>query len=210
MILEFFAYFGNVVLAVNVILYFMRFQDNSSVYKIFTIYLLVAFSLQIVAIVLYNLNISSVFFSHFTFVLQFLFLSYFYYNLFEKQIQKSIVLVLTPSVISTLIFTYLSENFVFSDFNSFEVFITYFPIIIYSVLHFYNMLDSKSRFYVVNSGILIYLLGTLVIYLAGNIIVKILTDNSILLFIINMSTFIIFQLLILLEWRKNFYKNIRL
>lgn len=209
MILEFFAYFGNVVLALNVILYFTRFQYNPAVYKIFTIYLLVAFSLQIAAIVLFNLKISSVFFSHFTFVSQFLFLSYFYYNLFVKKTQKTLIVVVTPLVIATLIFTYLSKNFVFSDFNSFEVFITYFPIIIYSVLHFYNMLDSKSRFYVVNSGILIYFLGTLVIFLAGNIIVKILTDNSILLFIINMSTFIIFQLLILVEWRKNYYKKIR-
>ena len=110
MILEFFAYFGNVVLALNVILYFTRFQYNPAVYKIFTIYLLVAFSLQIAAIVLFNLKISSVFFSHFTFVSQFLFLSYFYYNLFVKKTQKTLIVVVTPLVIATLIFTYLSKK----------------------------------------------------------------------------------------------------
>lgn len=209
MILEFFAYFGNVILALNVLLYLIRLRyESGNSYKILTAYLIGFFVLQITSIIYFNLNISSVFFSHFLFVFQFVLLSLFFYSLFTKKQQKIIVLIVIPVVLSVLIYTYFSENFIFSNFNTLEVFITYVPIIVFSILHFYNMLDSKKKFYYTNAGILIYLLGTLVIYLAGNIIVNITTDTSTLLFYINMSVYIVYQLLLFVEWKQSFSKKI--
>lgn len=211
MILEFFAYFGNIVLALNVILYLLRIRyDSSNSYKIFTIYLVGFFVLQIASVVYFNLNISSVFFSHFLFVFQFVLLSLFFYSLYTKKQQKIAVLSTIPIVLLILIYTYFSEKFIFSNFNTLEIFITYVPIIIFAVLHFYNMLDSKKKFYYTNVGLLIYLLGTLVIFLAGNIIVSITTDTSTLLFYINMSAYIVYQLLLFVEWKQSFSKKIEL
>ena len=205
MILNFFAYFGNVLLLLNFILFVSKFKQLNKAHKILAFYLAVILCLQVVAIVLFNLNKDSVFCSHIQFVFQFVLLSFFYLTILKNRIQKNTVKILFITILISLIIQYFFIK-QFNTFNLLEILLTYIPLILYSIFHFYNMLDSDEEFNYINMGILVYLLGNISIFLSGNIIVKITTDLSIKIFMLNMSIYIIYQLFILLEWKKSLSK----
>lgn len=207
MILNFFAYFGTVILFFNLIFYILRFKNNSKSYKIFTLYMFVFFGIQIASIVLLNRNTDSVFFSHVQFISQFILLSLFYKEIFADKSQKKAIIIVIFFVLLALSIQYFFDKKQFYIFNLFEILITYLPIIAYAATHFYNMLNSKKQYFFINSGILIYMFGTMAIFIAGNILSNIYTNISILIFVINMTTYITFQIFIMTEWIINFYKK---
>ena len=96
----------------------------------------------------------------------------------------------------------------FFEFNLFEIFITSFPIIIYSTFYLYNLLNKKKDFYYINLGLLIYLFGSTVLFLVGNLVAKLDNNLNDIPWILNSVLYIMYQIFILAEWKINFSKKI--
>ena len=205
---NFFADIGYFILLINVILFIKGFSNNGKAFKIFALYSVLIFIIQIIVNVLNYLKINNLFLSHFYFILQFFLLSFFFLAILKVNFQKKIInilLILCPLI---LFIQYIIAPNLFFEFNLFEIFITSLPIIIYSTFYLYNLLNEKKDFYYINLGILIYLFGSTVLFLVGNLVVKL--DNSLndIPWILNSALYIIYQLFILVELKNNFSKNI--
>ncbi|WP_443633718.1 hypothetical protein ABXT64_02015 [Candidatus Marifrigoribacter sp. Uisw_064] len=78
-------------------------------------------------------------------------------------------------------------------------------IVIYSLLYFYKSLSGKNEFILVNIGLFFYLLSSTLIFASGNLVfdLSIREQVSRLLNIINAVLYLVFQLLIFVEWWRN-------
>ncbi len=191
---------------INIILYFIGFSRNGKAYRIFAIYLFLILSGEIIAdIMLYN-KYENISMSHFYFIVQFIFLSFFYIEILHLPIQKKIIKVGLISIPIILSIQYVLYPELIFKFNIVEVFICSFSIIIYATFHFYNMLNEKRQFYYINSGLLIYLFGSTIIFLSGNILIMKVTVLTNYLVYINVCLYIFYLLMILVEWKKNYLK----
>ncbi|MFM9988773.1 hypothetical protein [Flavobacterium sp.] len=205
---NFFADIGYFILLINVILFIKGFSNNGKAFKIFTIYSVLIFIIQLIVNVLNYLKINNLFLSHFYFILQFFLLSFFYLTILKVNFQKTtikLLLILCPLI---LVIQYLMDPNLFFEFNLFEIFITSFPIIIYSTYYLYNLLNEKKDFYYINLGILIYLFGSTVLFLVGNLVAKLDNNLNDIPWILNSALYIMYQLFILVEWKNNFSKKI--
>lgn len=205
---NFFADIGYLILLINVILFIKGFSNNGKAFKIFTIYSVLIFIIQIIVNVLNYLKINNLFLSHFYFISQFLLLSFFYLTILKINFQKKIIKLLLILCPFTSMMQYIINPNLFFKFNLFEIFITSFPIIIFATFHLYNLLIEERKFYYINLGILIYLFGSTILFLTGNLINVLSTELKQLTWILNSALYIMYQLFILAEWKINFYKKI--
>jgi hypothetical protein len=201
------AYIGYIFLLLNLILFFLSFSKQGKAYKIFILYLGIIFVVQILAKIYSAQNINNLFLSHFYFIGQFVLLSLFFKTLLKEKYQKNIVKAGLTLGLLTLGIQYWLDPSLFLKFNLFEIFITSFLLIIYSTFHFYNMLNEKKEFYYINMGILLYLFGSTILFLAGNLIVTLSSKMNKWTWILNSFLYIIYQLFILVEWKKSFSKK---
>lgn len=163
------------------------------------------FVIQIIVSLFQFFNMNNLFLSHFYFILQFILLSCFYLNLNMNDLQKRIIKISLFFCIALLVIQYTLDAEQFFKFNLFEIFITSFLIIIYAVFYLYNLLDQKEKkFYYINLGIIIYLFGSTVLFLAGDLLTLYALRLEISIWILNALLFIVYQILIFVEWKKNF------
>jgi len=214
------------ILLINTILYFKVSSKRRSL-KIFSWYLFIVFFVQILQFIINKRYLhyiipesftdyqiirdaldhgNNLFLSHFYFIPQFILLSFFYRNLFKRKQQRLVLGILTL-VLAILIVIFLRNPSIFYTFSIVEVFITSLPLVIYSIIHLYNGLSEKSRFLYINSGILIYLSASTLIFILGDYISRIKTENIDVRYIwnINQYLYIGFLIAIFLEW----YYNLR-
>lgn len=199
-----FVYIGYLILLLNLILFVKGFSCNGKAFKIFTVYTAVIFCIQISASVLQNQGINNLWLSHFYFIIQFIMLSVFYMTLLSEDFQKSLVKLGLLIGILVLSIQYGSDISLFYKFNLFEIFITSFLLIIYSAFHFYNLLNSKREFYYINMGILIYLFGSTILFLTGNLIASLSSRLNQLTWLLNAVLYIVYQVFVAIEWKKNY------
>ena len=205
---NFFADIGYLILLINVILFIKGFSNNGKAFKIFTIYSVLIFIIQIIVNVLNYFKINNLFLSHFYFIFQFFLLSFFYLTILKINFQKKIINILLILCPFTLMIQYIINPNLFFEFNLFEIFITSFPIIIYSTFYLYNLLNKKKDFYYINLGLLIYLFGSTVLFLVGNLVAKLDNNLNDIPWILNSVLYIMYQIFILAEWKINFSKKI--
>lgn len=185
----------------------MRFFKQGKAYKIFTLYLGLIFVIQILAEILIQKRSNNLFLSHFYFVGQFVLLSLFYEKILKEEYQKRVVKISSIIGLLVLAIQYSSNPNLFFRFNLFEIFITSFLLIIYATFHFYNLLNEKKEFYYINIGILMYLFGSTVLFLAGNMVAVLNSKLGKLTWILNSCLYVVYQLFILMEWKKSFSKK---
>lgn len=196
----------HLLLFINIILLFTGFSRNGKAFKIFTIYLLVIFIGEMTSkIMIYN-KYENISMSHYYFIFQFIFLSLFYNQILIVNKQKVIVQFLLFLIPVALIIQFLINPRLIFVFNIFEVFVCSFSIVIYATFHFYNMLIGKREFYYVNTGILVYLFGSTIIFLAGNVLLMKPSGISTYFTNINIILYIFYLIMILIEWIKNYSK----
>ncbi|MCG2612568.1 hypothetical protein LZZ90_13720 [Flavobacterium sp. SM15] len=210
MILEIVADLGYLVLFINTLLFLKSFSSKGKAHKIFGIYLLCMFLIQISAKAMHFFKLNNLMLSHFYFIAQFILLSCFYLNLRMDAFQTKTIKVGFAFCLGVLGMQYLLDATAFLKFNLFEIFITSFLLIIYSTFYLYNLLNEKKEFYYINLGILIYLFGSTVIFLAGNLTTIYKLRFVFNIWILNAFLYLIYQLLILFEWRKNYSNQLKL
>ena len=129
---------------------------------------------------------------------------FFYKTLINKVVKKIICLVLL-GVMLALSIQYFKNPELYYTFNLFEILITCIPIIFYCFSFMVQQISTpEKRFIYFISGLFAYILCSTLIFFAGNIS----GDTQRILWRVNNSLYILFQLLILVEWYKNFRKKI--
>jgi hypothetical protein len=89
----------------------------------------------------------------------------------------------------------------FWKYNTFGIIITSSVLIFYSIIYFfYHIGDKQLKLYLVNSGILIYLLGTILLFSIANVGLKLDPTIEIALWVLNAIIFLVFQIIITTQW----------
>lgn len=198
---------GCFLLFINFLLFCLKYKKHGRAYKIFTIYLLIILAVQLPSFFLKNLQINNLFLSHFYFLGQFVSLSLFYKSLFTNTLQKRIINIGFVCCFVILGIQYSLDTSLIFKFNLFEIFLTSFLLIIYSVFHFYNMLSDKKEFYYINIGIMLYLFGSTILFFVGNLTALMSAEMSKITWITNAFLYVVYQLFIAFEWFKSFSKK---
>ncbi|SDY00054.1 hypothetical protein [Flavobacterium degerlachei] len=198
---------GYFLLFVNLVLFSIRLGTGGKANKIFTVYLLVILVIQLISGYLSSLRINNLFLSHFYFLGQFVFLSLFYKSLFTNSLQRKIINIGFVSCFAILGIQYSLDSSLLFKFNLFEIFLTSFILIIYSVFYFYNMLTAKKQFYYINIGIMLYLFGSTILFFVGNLTALMSAEMSKITWVANALLYVIYQLFISFEWYKTFSKK---
>lgn len=208
---NFFEYLGFLLLLLNAILYLSSYNKLKRIIalKYFNLYLVVTAVVLFtsLSIVLFSENKNNLFLSHFYFIFQFLLLSLFYKEDFNP-IQKrtvNLILILVPLA---LCIQYAMNPTLFKRFNIFEVFITSFPLVIYSIFYLYNSLSHQGRFMYINAGVLMYITTSTLIFILGDYL-SMFRDNDAIrsIWTINKILYVGYLSLILVEWKKLQVKN---
>jgi hypothetical protein len=198
---------GYIVLLINLVLFASRFTKQKKTYKIFTLYLFWLFVVQMSASVGKYYLESNLFISHFYFIGQFVILSLFYLSLFKLDGQKRTIRWGLIIGLSILGIQYYLEPSLFFKFNLFEIFITSFLLTIYAAMHLYNMLTEKKEFYYITIGVLLYLVSSTILFLIGNLTLVLSPKWQFLTWKINAILVVVYQLVILYQWKCNFLKK---
>ncbi len=201
---DFLGYLGIVLLVINTCLYIKSYSNikDTVALKYFNWYLLLICIIQIIVLILAYNKIDNLYLSHFYFILQFIFLSLFYKELFEKNQIKWIYIAFIIVFIS-LIIQYSLKPQLFYKFNIFEVFITSFPLIVYSIVHLYNSLSKKGQFIYINAGVLMYITISTLIFILGDYLSNYSNESISNIWFLNKVFYVGYLVLILIEWKKN-------
>jgi hypothetical protein len=105
---------------------------------------------------------------------------------------------------------YLSTNpEAYEEWNIIEIATTSIPLLMYSFYFFIKKIDDNTykKYIYFNSGFFVYTLCSTLIFILGNI-----GSRELKLFVWNINTFLylMFQIMIFVEWYKNFRKPIHL
>lgn len=195
------------LLGINFIIFLLKFNKLPRALFIFTFYLFVMFVIQISSVYLRSQKIPNLHLSHYYFIAQFIILSFFYFEIIKNPFQRKIIKISVPSCTLLLGVQYYFNNDLFHGFNLFEIFITSFLLIIFSMFHFYNILNEKKKYYYINTGILLYLFSSTVLFIFGNLISKLDKKPSEIIWVLNAFLYIVYQILILKEWWNCFLKQ---
>ena len=147
----------------------------------------------------YKLN--NLYFSHFYFIGQFSFLSFFYFFLEKETLIKTIIKTTTILVLILLSINYINNPEIYFEYNVFEVAITSIPLIIYSFHFFIKKIDSEDKKYIyLNSGFFIYITCSTLLFTTGNITASLKK----FVWYSNVILYLMYQILVFIEWYKNF------
>lgn len=200
---------GTFILLINVVAYFTGFAGNSKAYKIFSIYLLIIFIIQVLMETLARYDYSNLFLSGYYLFVQFIFLSCFFYYLFLPVNNKKsdAVKYLSVPLVIILLTQYFFDRDLYYTFNPMGFLITSLVLVTYAVMYLAEMLTHKPFFNFVTTGIFIYLISSSLIFASSTSIITLNNNMFAVLWQINAVLFIIYQLLILWEWKQHFFRK---
>jgi len=200
---DIFGILGVLLLFVNCILFFKSYHSKiDSAIKFFTIYLTISFLINTVSIILARNGINNLYLSHFYFISQFIFVSLYYRQLFNNR-QKKMVNAMGLLVFIVLGIQYSTNPTLYYKFNLLEIFLTSFPLVVYSIIHLYNSLSEEGKYMYINSGILMYLTTSTLIFILGNFLSDLDRQTTKNIWFLNKVLYIVYLILILLEWKKS-------
>ena len=202
-------YLGYFFLGLNTLLYFKSYRLKSMAFKIICYYLFFCLIIQLRVEYLSSQRISNLYLSHYYFIGQFFFLSFFYKEILKSKIKKKIINLFLVIITILVTLIYLKNPQDYFKFNLIEVIITSLPIIFFSILFFSENLNATKRFIYLNSGVLIYLISSTFLFSVGNLINASSSESYIKKYVwtLNAFLYLIYQILIFIEWYKNFRKH---
>lgn len=198
---------GLSILFINFILYLIGFAKNGKAYKFFVMYLCSLAIIQALTELYASNGINNHFLATYYLFLPFILLSYFFYHLFfGLSVKKQkVVLFLSGFTFLALIIQYSVTPYLYFAFNSVGLLVTSCIIGLYSVLYLFELIAKKLPFQYVVVGIFVYFISSSLIFASATSIVSFNREMSLFIWKINAGLFIIYQLLILWEWKQAFY-----
>ena len=190
---------------INFILCSLNFNKVGSAFKTLCLYMgFIAFFVILLKFS-YQINIHSFFISHIFFFGQFFFLSTFYSQIMREKLQQKFIYY-TQIIVPILLLTqYFFNPELLNKFNLLEIYLISFLIIIYVLFHFYDMLNVEKYFYYNSVAILVYQLGTVILYSTGNLFLEHNPKLNLFTFDLINILGIITQAITFIGWR-NYYK----
>lgn len=185
------------------ILYIKSFIINNKAFKLFTIYLVIVAIIQFLMVLIVKTHLgSNIFLIHFYLIFQFVLLSFFYVELLKYKWIIGVMIF----VLMGVTYQFINDPSIFYRYNTIGFIVTQMLIVIYSLLYFYKSLSKKSEFLIINIGIFFYLLSSVLIFASGNLVFDINIPKSVSgkLGDINVILYLAFQILIFVEWWKNY------
>ena len=203
---EFIVNAGYFFLIINTLVFIISYHKKDKALKYFIMYLILCFFIQIYSSFLSSIRMNNLFLSHYFFIGQFIFLSLFFSTLQSFKKIKKLSRFLTFLIATTAI-TYLYKNPEnIKHWNVLEIAATSLPLLIYSFLFFLKNIDGNKniKYIYFNSGFFLYTLCSTLIFTLGNI-----GSRQLKLYVwqFNAFLYLIFQIMIFVEWYKNFRKN---
>lgn len=200
-------YSSYLILLINLILYSYSFFRKEKANVFFVSYLAFSTLIQFSMEIIYHLKLNNLFLVNIFFVGQMILLGLFYNSLFQLKAQK--IFVKATLIIALLILgiQFIMDSNQFLKFNLFEITLTSLLIVVFALLHFYNMLTENKRYYYVSIGIVFYLLASTVLFLIGNLSTGLSADLKYLSWQLNAFLLIVYYLFILYEWKVSFLKK---
>jgi hypothetical protein len=186
-------------LLVNTALYVKAYKKSVSL-NIFTLYLCVTLVIQLSFNYLFFQKTNNLYLSHYYSIFQFILLSLFYRKIFKTAQLKRIVEIIFATVIIILTTQYINKPQIYFEFNLLEIVLTSLSIVTFSVIYFYQSLTEKMEFMYLNYGVFIYLLSSTLIFCSGNFVSSIEVLIGRILWFIKSVLFIVYQILIFIQW----------
>jgi len=192
----------------NAALYVFRFKEKGKAYKIFAVYLVVIAVIQLNASFLKYITPikNNLFLFHFYYILQFIFLTFFYKELLKQKWLYAVLVI----VLGIIAFQFIQSPAMFFRYNPLGVTLTQGFIVVYSVLFFYEYLHNNNEFLIINIGLFFYLLSSILIFASGNLVfnMELITEYGYhLLLNLNNVLYLGLQFLIFVTWWKNYYSK---
>lgn len=201
---DFLIYLNYGVLILNLILYAISFFKKEKVNGFFLIYLLFVTIMQLSMEVFYHLHKNNLFLMNLFFIGQMMVLGLFYSSLMNDRSQKTIIystMALNVTVIGVQIWLDYEQFF---QYNLFVIVITNLSVIVFAVLHLYNMLTSEKKYYYITSGLILYLLASTLVFIVGNINAKLNDNVKFILWTFNSFLIVVYYLFVLYDWKVSF------
>lgn len=201
---DFLIYADYLILLLNLILYSYSFFRKGKANVFFVCYLTFTFVMQVSMELMYHLKINNLFAVNIFFIGQMIFLGLFYNSLLKIKSQKIFVKSSLSIALLVLATQFTLDSSQFQKFNLFEITLTSLLIVVFALLHFYNMLTETKRYYYVSVGVVFYFLGGSVLFLIGNLSLGLSNDIKYLTWALNAFLIVIYQFFILYEWKVSF------
>lgn len=202
---------GYIVLGINLLVYLIKNKVNDEKpYKVFIIYLSFLVSIQIIIeyIQKFTPTGNNLYLTHYYFILQNIFLSYFYYLIIDSKKIRLVIKVMLPLTLISLIIQYFFYPELYYVFNVYEIFICTIPVVIYALNHLFQTLSNSNKKYIyITSGILIFFLPHALVFSSGNLMPNLSKDVNRIIWQLNIILVLVYQSLIFIEWFKNFRKK---
>lgn len=144
------------------------------------------------------------------FIGQMILLGLFYNSLLQIKSQKIFVKVSLIVALLILAVQLTVDSSQFLKFNLFEITLTSLLIVVFALLHLYNMLTESKIYYYISVGIIIYSLASTVLFLIGNLSSGLSDDLKYLTWMLNAFLSLVYQFFIFYEWKVSFSRNTKL
>ncbi len=168
-------------------------------------YLTLCLVVQLYSRHLHDQGENNLYLSHYFFTGQFIFLNLFFLQILHLKKIKKLILFITITIPLSFIIYFFSNEEAYREWSELEIALTSIPLLIYSFYFFIKKIDNnKDKKYIYfNSGFFVYTLCSTLIFILGNI-----GSRELKLFVwdINQFLYLTFQILIFIEWYKNFRK----
>lgn len=203
---DFLIYSGYLILLINLIFYSFSFFRKKEVNVFFLGYLAFSCVMQYSMEIMYHLHTNNLFLANIFIIGQLILLGLFYNSLFTLKSQKRFVLISIGLALLVLALQFMMDWSQFLRFNLFAIALTSLLIVVYALIHFYNMLTESKTYYYASIGIVFYLLASTVLYFIGNLTHNLSNEFKFLSWQLNAFLIIVYYFFILYEWKKSFSK----
>ncbi|WP_456315701.1 hypothetical protein [Pseudomonas shirazensis] len=156
---------------------------------------------------MYFMRIKNLFAVNIFFIGQMILLGLFYNSLFHIKSQKILIKISLAIALLSLIIEFILDSSEFLKFNLFEITLTSLIIVVFALIHFYNMLTETKQFYYVSIGVVFYLLTSTVLFLIGNLSSELSNDLKYVTWVFNAFLVLVYQFFILYDWIKSYSKR---
>ena len=197
-------YFADIILLLNLIIYLKNYKKFSLAFKIFCYYLILTFTIEFITSFYFESGENNLYLNHYYFIGQFIILSFFFKEILKKTILKNIIFIILISVLLILGLYYSIYPAKYYQFNILEIIITSLPLMAYGFMFLIEQIDSTNKKYIyIVSGFFLYILCSTLLFTTGNV----KADIKKMIWYSNAVLYIVYQILIFVEWYKHFRKK---
>ncbi len=186
------------LLGILSILTSLKFKENELPRKIIAFYLIGSFIAQGVSTIFWIFKLNNLTILHIYSLFQFVAFAAFYWSTTDKRAKKKLILI-SSGVVSCLLIINSIWNESLRDFNSIGIFVSNGTVIVFAVSYFFEVLSAESsvkKYFIINSGILLFTCESLVVFLFGNFLKKVALIDQVGLWYTHATTYFLFLILI--------------